>query len=246
MEAKKLSKLFNTQVDGSLKISVDSELYKTISKAKTWYTNKNLSYIGIVVLAIIDIAGFLQAVNDTVNVDVVQRGIIVSGFAIAFEVAPLYIGYALSLKCYDLGKRIHNWVLAFATIACFLGMVGNIVFRSLTMDVAGDQTNVLLALTITMCILPVITSLVNLVIGCLTFDPLLFDLSRIEKKLRVMKIRKRQLESAVDALSDDESLINNLISEERECYQSTNNEIYAARLRFRTYIIARTSSIFEE
>lgn len=240
---KSMSKLFKTQLDGSLKITVDSELYKTISKAKTWYTNKNISYIGIVVLAIIDIAGFFQAIDGNINVNVVQGGLIVSGFAIAFEVAPLYIGYALSLKCYDFGKRIHNWVLVFATIACFLGVIGNILFRTLTMN---NQDGDNLAFTMTMCILPVITSLVNLVIGCLTFDPLLFDLSRIEKKLRVLKIRKRQLESAVDALSNDENRKDNIIEKESKCYESTKEEIYATRLRFRNYILAISSSIYEE
>ena len=245
-----MNKLFSTQVDGSLKIAVDSEIFKTISKAKTWYTNKNLSYIGIVVLAFIDIAGFWQAVVGTVNVNDWQKVIIVSSFAIAFEVAPLYIGYALSLKCYGLGKNIHSWVLAFSTIACILGVIGNVIFRSLTYDVLAQNDTLTpqgaLAVMITMCILPVITSLVNLVIGCLTFDPLLFDLSRVEKKLRVLTVKKRQLESAIESLSHDNEIKQRLMDEEDECYKSTKKEIYAARQRYRNYILARTSSIYED
>ena len=106
--------------------------------------------------------------------------------------------------------------------------------------------NTALAITITMCILPVITSLVNLVIGCLTFDPLLFDLSRIEKKLRVLTVKKRQLKSAVESLSHDAEAKKRLIDEENECYTITQQEINTARQRFRNYIIARTSSVYEE
>lgn len=246
----KNDKLFSTQVDGSLKISVDSQIFKTISRAKTWYTNKNLSFVGIILLGFIDIVGFFQAFVGTANINDLQKVIIVSAFAIAFEVAPLYIGYALSLKCYGLGKRIHNWVLAFSTIACFLGVIGNVVFRSLTLsDINTDNIlplNTALAITITMCILPVITSLVNLVIGCLTFDPLLFDLSRIEKKLRVLTVKKRQLKSAVESLSHDTEAKKRLIDEENDCYITTQQEISTARQRFRNYIIARTSSVYEE
>lgn len=245
------NKLFNTQVDGSLSIFVDSELFKTISRAKTWYTNKNLSFVGIILLGFIDIVGFFQAFVGTANINDLQKVIIVSAFAIAFEVAPLYIGYALSLKCYGLGKKIHNWVLSFSTTACFLGVIGNIIFRSLTLNDIIQSKNApspeaALAITITMCILPVITSLVNLVIGCLTFDPLLFDLTRSEKKLRVLTVKKRQLESAIEALSHDDEAKKCLIGEENDCYTSTQREINTARQRFRNYILARTSSVYEE
>lgn len=242
-----MSKLVSVKTDGSLNISIENHLFENIRKAHTWYTSKYINIPALIILAIIDIVGFVQIMNLTVSESLPSRIIITSALAIAFDVAPLYIGYALCLKAYKLGKTIHNWILGFSTFACILGIVGNICFRLMTMDIAyegpidGKASELALPLTILMCILPIITSLVNLTIGCLTFDPLLFDMLRLSKKLRQLKLRKRQIEAYLEEFTDENALKQMLIENEDKCYENTKREIYALRSRLKTYTIAKIS-----
>lgn len=244
-----MSKLASIKADGSLNISVENHLFENIRKAHTWYTNKHINIPALIALSIIDIAGFVQILNLTLYESLPSRVIITSALAIAFDVAPLYIGYALCLKAYSLGKPIHNWILGFSTAACILGIVGNTYFRFMTMNIAypgpieGEPSDIALPLSVLMCLLPVITSLVNLTIGCLTFDPLLFDMLRLSKKLRKLKLRKQQIKAYLEEFDDEATLKQILESNENQCYKDTKTEIYALRCRLKTYIIARISGV---
>lgn len=247
-----MSKLVSVKTDGSLDISVENHLFESIRKAHTWYTSKYINIPALIILAIIDIVGFVQIMNLTVTESLPSRVIITSALAIAFDVAPLYIGYALCLKAYKLGKAIHNWILGFSVVACILGIAGNIYFRFMTMGIAyqgqidGEPSDLALPLTVLMCILPVITSLVNLTIGCLTFDPLLFDMLRLSKKLRKLKLRKQQIRAYLEEFSDESSLKQMIEENENQCYEKTKREIYALRSQLKTYTIVRISGVHKK
>lgn len=243
-------KIFDIRADGSLNISVEKHLDKTIPDSKTWYTSKGYSIVALVMLSLIDIVGFWQIANITLSESTLNKLLIISAFAIAFEIAPLYIGYGICLKCYGLGKPIHNWVLVFSTVACVLGVGTNILYRIQTVNIAywnylsNSVEKIGMPLTIVMCILPIITSLINLVIGCLSFDPLLFDLLRIEKRLRTLKIRKRQ------TIASKETLINNadikiyLLKEEQKCFSMSKLQIETINLNLKNYVIAKCPNSF--
>lgn len=250
-----MNKLVSVKTDGSLNISVENHLFENIRKAHTWYTSKYINIPALIILAIIDIIGFVQIMNLTVTESLPSRIIITSALAIAFDVAPLYIGYALCLKAYKLGKAIHNWILAFSTVACILGIIGNIYFRFMTMGIAyqspvdekaSDLSNLALPLTVLMCLLPIITSLINLTIGCLTFDPLLFDMLRLSKKLRKLKLRKRQIRAYLEEFADESTLKQIIMENEDRCYENTKKEIYALRSKLKTYTITKVLGIYSK
>lgn len=244
-----MSKLVNVKADSTLNISVEQHLFENIRKAHTWYTNKAINIPAILFLAFIDVFGFMQITELTIAEDVMSRIIITSALAVAFEIAPLYIGYSLCLKCYKLGKRIHNWILFFSCGACILGIIGNIYFRFRTMNTAyfnrttGEVSEVALPLTVLMCILPVITSLINLVIGCLTFDPLEFELLRLSKKLAKLKLRRQQIKAYLEEFNDEETLQKNLELEEKNCYAKVKSDIDALQSTLKTYTVVRVSNL---
>lgn len=239
-----MSELISIKTDGSLKISVENRLFENIRKAHTWYTSKVINIPALIILAVIDVAGFVQIMDLTVSESPISRIIITTALAIAFDVAPLYIGYALSLKAYKLGRAIHNWILGFSSLACILGIIGNVCFRVMTMGIAYEESpGLAFPITVLMCLLPVITSLVNLTIGCLTFDPLLFDMFRLSKKLRKLKLRKQQIKAYLEEFSDENTLKQMLKDGENQCYEYTKKEIYALRSELKTYTIARVSGI---
>lgn len=243
-----MSEIVNVKTDGALKISVESKLLESTQKAHAWYTSKKFSVLALLALIVIDVAGFLQITNLTLEESPMAKLLIVSAFAVAFEIAPTYIGYALDLKCYKLGKAIHNWILVFSITACILGIIANTVFRILTMNLAyvnavtGETSEVALPLTIVMCVLPVITSLINLVIGCLSFDPLLFDKLRLTKKVRLMEERKRQIEAYIEELDTDDNVMEALLQDEKNYYDNIKKEIDAVKGRLYNYVKVRTTS----
>ena len=104
-----------------------------------------------------------------------------------------------------------------------------------------EVDSVALPLTVLMSLLPVITSLVNLTIGCLSFDPLLFDLMRISKKLNKLKIREQQITAYLQEFMDESGIEQELDGYEEECYKRVQSEIYALQMKLRTYVAARTS-----
>lgn len=239
--------IVSVKTDGTLKISVGSKLFQKIREAHTWYTSKAVSIPAVVFFFVIDVLGFGQIMRLTLKESVINQTIIISALAVAFEIAPLYIGYALCLKSYGLGKPIHKWVLLFSTMACVLGIFGNTFFRVFTMKTAymnpvtGEMDSTALPLTVLMSLLPIITSLVNLTIGCLSFDPLLFDLLRVSKKLQKLKIREQQIMAYLAEFEGEDRIKSELEQDEEECYKRVKNEIQVLRMKLKTYVITRTS-----
>jgi len=242
-----MASFVKVQSDTSLKISVESELLQAIRKAHTWYTSHKFTTPAAAVLALIDFFGFLQIANMTLPDSVVNRGLIIAAFIVAFEVSTMYVGYALSLKSYNLGKPVHNIVFWLSSIAFAFGVIGNIIYRIYTMGISYKETpDLALPITILLILLPIITSLMNVVVGCLAFDPLLFDLYRLSKKLSTLRIRKSQLEGYITALSNEDELKETLNENETLCYNNTKIEISAMRMRLRNYVAARTSTAYDE
>ncbi|MEY8326356.1 hypothetical protein AALB47_20990 [Lachnospiraceae bacterium 54-11] len=243
-----MSKLIKVKSDNTLDLSIEDRLFKNIRKAQAWYTSSAIGIAAFLGFAVLDIAGFWQIAKQTIPDSNETRFLIIASLAVAFEVAPLYIGYSICLKCYRLGMRIHNWVLAFSCSACILGIVGNIFFRIKTMDVAyyipGAETvsDIALPITVLLCILPVITSLMSLVIGCLTFDPLQFDLLKLSKKLAKLKSRRQQIKAFLEEFNDETVLKETIERDETACYESVKKEIYALQTSFKTYVIVKTFS----
>ena len=233
--------------------TADKYLYKVIRSMKTWFTRQWFSIPMLFVLAFIDIVGFLQIAAATIEESDWTRAIIVSAFGVAFEIAPLYIGYAISLKCYDLGKRIHMIVFWMSLAACLLGVVGNIMYRVMTMDSAYDLNSgtecaivrAAEALTILMCILPVVTSLMNIVIGCLSFDPLLFDLLKLSKKLRRLNAAKRKYEILYSKIIDNSDLRDSHLDQERQRYNSEKIELMTENLRLKNQVAVCTMAVYK-
>lgn len=245
-----MSKITNINPQQSLYTSIENRLFEFILKNRTWYTNSHISFPVFIVFGLIDIAGFFQVLTPTVNNDSTTRYLITASLAVAFEIAPLYIGYSLCLKCYHLGHRIHNWVLVFSCLACSLGIIGNIFFRFKTMDIAyiepttGNTSKVALPITVLMCLLPIITSLISLVVGCLTFDPLQMHLLKLSKKMAKLKQRRQQIKASLEEFNDESTLKKTLEADETALYQKAKQDIHTIQTTLKTYSIVRTSSSF--
>ncbi|MBQ8942539.1 MAG: hypothetical protein IJ062_11955 [Firmicutes bacterium] len=235
-----MSKLVQLKKDGSIKIQKDEELLD-IFKNRVIFTNVVFSTFLVLFFLFIDYVGFSQIVRLTVKDSELNRLMIVLGLTAAFDIAPLYIGYAICLKCYKLGRNIHTWVLTFSTSACLLGIIVNIVFRVLTKNIAYTQgpNSLAIPMTILMCIMPIITSLINLTVGCLSFDPLLFDIARLTKEIRILKVRKRRLQGCLQEVLDDNITKDIFIQMEDQRYNNTINDLEQLRTRLRLYVLTK-------
>lgn len=208
------------------------------------YARKGFALPLVIVFAICDILGFKQVVETNIPTNDVQSFSIIIGLSAAFEIAPIYIGYAICQKCYSLGTQgieeiknrkipsMSTFVLIFSILACILGIGANVIFRFLTISSLHDKTK--LAETIIMCTIPVITSLVNLSVGCLSFDPLIMDIFNLSKRLAKLKAKKRQIKSILKEIKVylNDNVIN-LYNEELERF---NNELDTERQRLKKYI----------
>ena len=245
-----MSKLLSLKADGTFNVSVEEHLFENIQKAHTWYTSKFTAAPAIAILAFIDIIGFKQIIDLTVVESNASRFAITASLTIAFDFASLYLGYALCLKCYHLGRLIHNWVLGLSLTACILGIITNIAFRILTMNIAyinpttGDVSETGLPITIFMCVSPIITSLVSIIIGCLTLNPLEFELLQRSKKIARMQFRKEQITACLAEYADEKKMEDSLTKEEAACYENVRKEIYALRAALKTYTVIQTSSMY--
>lgn len=243
-----MSKIANTNTNKSLYTSIENRLFEFILKNQTWYTNPRISLPVFIIFGIIDITGFLQVLTPTIDNDISARCLITASLAVAFEIAPLYIGYSLCLKCYHLGHRIHNWVLTFSCLACTLGIIGNIYFRLKTMDIAyidpvtNNTSEAALPITVLMCLLPIITSLMSLVIGCLTFDPLQIDLLKLSKRLAKLKQRRQQIKADLEEFNDESTLKKTLEADGTALYEKAKQDIHTIQATLKTYAIIRTST----
>lgn len=216
-----------------------------VRNRQAWFTSTWWCFVVLFSCCAIDIGGFWSIASKlgTQTGDRPHTFVIilsVAGLAAAFEVAPLYMGYALCLRFHNLGERIRNYVLGFSMAAFLLGVLVNFYFRFLTffdqflpgivecMERAslwerlhsmplpelfekvclklvqiytnlasakgyGEGTAKLVVSfteTVTFSLIPVITSLINLTIGCLAFDPLYADVARLSKKLAELRMRK--------------------------------------------------------
>lgn len=234
-----MADIIDIKSNGTLKISVTSKFLNNVRNAHTWYTSQTFATPMLALLAAMDIGGFYQVAQSTIGSKSIIRWLIIASFAVAFEIAPLYIGYAICLKSYNLGKPIHNTILVLSTISFVLGIIANILYRVLTIESAnlGNNPKVRVAITIIMIVLPFITSLMNLVIGCLSFDPLFFDIAKLTKKRQKLELYKRQLEGRLHELADDDSLSKLLEDSEKNSYIKVKNEILILRSRLRIYAL---------
>lgn len=210
----------------------------SVITGKPWYLTTGWSKVVLACCIIIDLLGFYtitialsKPIEDSENLALSILPI--AGLAAAFEVAPLYMGYAMCLEFHDFGERIRKPVLGFSMAAFLLGVAVNYCFRFLTFagqflpdivdyakqfdiseiarsmsageflekavwkliriyaDLAKEkELTVTLGGTIIFSLVPVITSLINLTIGCLAFDPLYADVVRLSKKLAELRARK--------------------------------------------------------
>ena len=131
-----MSELFKIRGDGSVKISMgagksgftENVLKNNTFNLHTWYTSRWFSVVALIVLLIIDIVGFYQITSITLYESKLSQAIIISTFGVAFEVAPLYIGYSICLKCYGWeNPTLNKLIFIFSTTACFLGVIANTV-----------------------------------------------------------------------------------------------------------------------
>lgn len=133
------------------------------------------------------------------------------GLMLAFDAAPLYIGYMLCIKsirqdCKDYHKNdVLDKAFVFSIIAFVLGIITNFILRLREWDgiefwcwIRGMHAIKACNLKlIAMCFIPLITSLMSLTVGCLTFDPLQFDLNRISKKLAELRVQRVRLKEYI-------------------------------------------------
>lgn len=128
---------------------------------------------------------------------------IIIGLLAAFDGAPLYLGYAISLKLHGFsGSEVYsklnsnvkpkctivNFLIIFSIVTFILGFTINVLFR-LSQWNNTDVTNILGYHFITsgFILIPVVTSLLSLISGLLSFDPLLSDLHKLQKRLNLQK-----------------------------------------------------------
>lgn len=237
-------KIFSLNSNSSIDLSFDDELLTKISNITPWYASKKVGIPSFMFLSIIDIMGFLQVANATISEALINRVIIILGFVVAFEVAPLYIGYSICLKKYDLGKPIRNIIFILSLIAFGLGIVCNIIYRIMTIPIAYVYTDKTLgiALTIVLCILPIITSIVNLVISSLTFDPLLHDLYMLSNKINKLIIQKNRITTLLSSLDNDAQTKNTLINAEQQEYSEHKKKIQIQEIRLIKFVEALVNS----
>lgn len=186
--------------------------------------------------------------------------IMIAGFIAAFEIATLYMAYAFSLKLYHYDKyaikRINEgdknvrfsklvsttslgWI---SFVAFVIGVVANIIFRVGLMEdksLFDDELGKLTydgALTIVLIMLPIITSIVNLVIGCFCFDPILYELSHLAKELRKTSIDIEKLEKEKERINDEIEKVNLLKQSQESLYNSKLTIVQSMKPALRTRI----------
>ncbi len=216
--------LFKLKYDGTFSFIPEEKLMKEIRKAHTWFTKSPFGIIFPAIFAFIDFGGFFQLTVKTINSDNWTIAVMILAFLVAFELAPLYFGYALCLKSYGMGKQIHKYVMKFSLWSFVLGVLGNVLYRIMSFSYIQTPDEPTLAITILMIILPIITSLMSIVVGCLMFDPLLFEMNKTAKKINRLNIAKRQLEAAIKEYED-------LDGESLSSFIDVENEIYSSKVK---------------
>ena len=251
-----MKRVVKVQADGQLKVNVNNKLFSTSNGTRSWYVHQCFAWVLLFVLAIIDVSGFLQIAEATISENGAMRTVIVSGFAASFELAPLYVGYTIALKAYNINRDTIQKTAFWLSLSAFiLGVVLNGVYRYMTMDIAYARTTplgeaevtdaVALPLTILMSGMPLITSLVNLVVGLLSYDPLLFNIKKIERRIAVLKEKKRQIDGAISELKDD-SMGKSYLSDAKSQYDYAVFELVSAQTRLKQFIRSYTNVTTKE
>ena len=236
--------IIHVNPDGQLNVDVKNRQFTTIRSAQAWHSSPAFSWIILGILTFIDVFGFYQIASVTMTDNPLVRIVIVAGFTASFEFAPLYIGCSIALKTYDLGKKVHNLVFWLSIAAFALGFLINAVYRFLTMDIAyyelditGEKHTMAIAfpLSLLLSILPLITSLINMVVGILSYDPVLFDIIKIEKRIAVLNEKKRRIDAAIKELQDSSIKANR---EENAVAQRDRamEELYYVQMRLKNFI----------
>lgn len=234
-----MKKSIKLKAEGSITLSAESKFFSSIRNINTWYTNNKFTIPVLFAAAGIDISGFYQAISSISYEEPYIRVIIIAAFVIAFELAPLYVGYAMCLKAYDLGKRIRKKVFYFSLASFILGILANTYFRLAILKIsmsANDFERSDIPFTVLMIILPLMTSLMNFAIGCLSFDPLLFELKRLAKKLGNLKSTRRKCETELEKYADDFQKQQEMLQSEYEKYEKAKIELITLRVKLHDYI----------
>lgn len=173
--------------------------------------------------------------------------VMVAGFLVAFEVSTIYMAYAFSLKLYNydrqaiklrndntmISKIITTSTLGWISFVAFLlGIILNAIFRIgiLEENAYFFKSNSYLiseewALTIVMIALPIITSIMNFVISCFTFDPILFELNHLAKQISIITTK-------IDSIEKEEknidAKIENIKQDKINAMANCNNAIISA------------------
>lgn len=151
----------------------------------------------------------------------ISTAVMLTGFTAAFEGSTIYMAYAFMIKLYNYDKAallhmkkgkkhrisssfISTSSLGWISLICFmLGVIANSIFRvglyyyktcgndSLSCaDLSKEKT-----LMIVMILLPIITSILNFVISCFSFDPLLFELNKIGKQIAILNSQNEKIKN---------------------------------------------------
>ena len=248
----------------NLKIKYRRDI-ENIKKNRPWYASATFGTVALILLALIDFAGFVQgglsfigALKTASTLDVglnyMSMSVMLTGFTAAFEGSTIYIAYAFTIKLYNydrsaltqdkhdvsknkLSKFISTSSLGWISFICFaLGVVANIVFRVglcyyEICNATGKNDIIIKQVTITivMIILPVITSILNFVVSCFSFDPLLFELNRIGKRIAFLTSQNAMIKNNMNTVDD---LITNISQlKESEEYYYTQQFVRVATLR---------------
>ena len=221
------------KVRNSVELSVDSKILDSIRKVNTWFTNQKASWVLLILAAITDISGFTAVFTNNLDADKELIPIIIIGLSIGFEVAPLYIGYSICLFAYNYGKRIRKWVMAFSATSFSLAIIANTGFRILNI-VLGNEEDI--PTVIVMILLPLITSFMNLAVGCLSFDPLGMDMLRLSKLVKKLKLKLYQYKSIKNELEKDDSLKDLILKKNNINYSNAKFEVVASSITAKSYI----------
>lgn len=151
----------------------------------------------------------------------ISMAVMLTGFTAAFEGATIYMAYAFSIKLYNYDKSALikskssdnygifskfvstsslGWISFFSFV---LGVIANTIFRiGLYYYKTCDSENISCSdlskektLMIVMIILPIITSILNFVISCFSFDPLLFELNKLGKRIAYLNSQNEMIKN---------------------------------------------------
>ncbi|MBQ9887232.1 MAG: hypothetical protein IJM37_10320 [Lachnospiraceae bacterium] len=148
-------------------------------------------------LALIDIGGFYNGVNMLTDDNIIVKLIIIAAFTVGFEIAPGFLGYGMDLWIYKVSKKnLYKYIIIFSSVSFGIGFIANCFLRIQGyLDLLNSKKDKIgICFIITMILLPLVTSFISLVIGLLSFDPLVMKLIRLYERRAKLSTHKIQLE----------------------------------------------------